>query len=222
MDENSRADILGKIAQLVGDGLAHEARLELQSKSRLELKRDYSGRGELDPAAVIQLFKVRVTECGASVRETSKPEVPQTIADLLAERGKRRILIPRGIPEEWIPGTVDPVREAELTNQEIDRCDGVLTECSLALAVTGTIILTGAAGEGPRRFTLLPDYHLCVVRQDQVRETVPEGIRELIAVRTKPITLFSGPSGTVDIEMTKVKGVHGPRTVDVLLVRAVG
>ncbi len=219
MNENSRADILRSIEQIVGNGLSRDARLELQSKSRQELKRGYSHSGQLDPAAMIELFKVRVTECGAFVRETSTPGVRQAIADLLAERGKRRILIPRGIPEEWISGTMDPVRERDLTNEEIDHCDGVLTKCTLALAITGTIILTGATGEGPRRFTLLPDYHLCVVRQDQIRETVPEGIRELIAIKGKPITLFSGPSGTVDIEMTKVKGVHGPRTVDVLLVR---
>jgi L-lactate dehydrogenase complex protein LldG len=87
-----------------------------------------------------------------------------------------------------------------------------------AIAFTGTIILRHGAGEGTRALTLIPDYHLCVVFADQVVETVPEGFERLRGMETSPLTTISGPSATADIEMTRVKGVHGPRFLDVILV----
>ena len=93
----------------------------------------------------------------------------------------------------------------------------MLTTCALAIAISGTIVLRHSPTEGRRALTLISDYHLCIVESSQVVETVPEGIRAL-ASPTEPITTISGPSATADIEMTRIKGVHGPRTLDVILV----
>ena len=100
----------------------------------------------------------------------------------------------------------------------MDGCDGVLTTATLAIAETGTIVLQDAPGQGRRALTLVPDYHLCVVEAVSVVQTVPEAFAKLQASAGKATTFFSGPSATADIEMTRIKGVHGPRFVDVVLV----
>jgi L-lactate dehydrogenase complex protein LldG len=104
----------------------------------------------------------------------------------------------------------------------LNDADGVLTACALGIAQTGTIILDRGPGQGRRALTLLPDYHLCVIREDQIVGTVPEAVaalRESAAIPGRPQTWISGPSATSDIELSRVEGVHGPRTLEVLVVR---
>ena len=111
------------------------------------------------------------------------------------------------------------VTEADLlSNVELDRFDGLISGCTVAIALTGTIVLQNAPAQGPRKLSLIPDYHLCVVFADQIVETVPEAFDRLAATATLPTTFISGPSATADIEMTRIKGVHGPRFLEVLIV----
>ena len=111
-------------------------------------------------------------------------------------------------------------RTTDWPADELDRFDGALTGCTVAIAETGTIILTAQADEGRRALTLVPDLHICVVRESQIHELVPEAldvIREL-GLEQRPITFISGPSATSDIELSRVEGVHGPRDLVVLVV----
>jgi L-lactate dehydrogenase complex protein LldG len=127
-------------------------------------------------------------------------------------------VIPLDLPREWLPETVEAVVDAGLTNADLDRSEGVLTACSVAIASTGTIVLRHGPAEGRRALTLLPDYHLCVVFREQIVQTVPEAIRRIGELKPALVTTISGPSATADIEMTRVRGVHGPRTLDVVIV----
>jgi L-lactate dehydrogenase complex protein LldG len=137
---------------------------------------------------------------------------------MLGERKVRRMVVPVGLAAEWLPGGVEFVVDEDLAATELDVVDGVMTGATLAIAETGTVVLQNVAGQGRRAVTLVPDYHLCVVRMEDVVETVPEAMDRLQATAGLATTFVSGPSATADIEMTRIKGVHGPRFLDVILV----
>jgi L-lactate dehydrogenase complex protein LldG len=162
---------------------------------------------------VVELLVDRLVDYKAEVREVS--DVTAAVAEALTRREARRLAVPQGIPPEWL-GEAEAVRDdPPLAPAELNGLDGVLTGCAVAIAETGTIILDAGPDQGRRALTLVPDYHLCVVRRDQIVRTVPEALERLDPSR--PLTWISGPSATSDIELNRVEGVHGPRTLEVLI-----
>jgi L-lactate dehydrogenase complex protein LldG len=126
-------------------------------------------------------------------------------------------LVPPGLPAAWRPDGV--AADDGWSPAQLNAADGAMTGCLLAIAESGTIMLDGGALSGRRALTLLPDYHLCVVAAEQIVGLLPEAMAALAkAVAAGPITFFSGPSATADIELDRVQGVHGPRSLDVILV----
>jgi len=167
----------------------------------------------------LDAFLERLAHYDARAIQTDAPDLDATVRTTLEDRGARDVIAPDGIPEGWLSPKVNPLKDLPpLDNETLDGADGVVTTCALAIAQTGTIVLDGGPGMGRRALTLLPDYHLCVVRAEQIVPSVPEALGRLDP--TRPLTFISGPSATVDIEMVRVKGVHGPRTLDVILVAA--
>lgn len=157
----------------------------------------------------VELFAERVADYRAIVHTVSN--VPEALKSLSG----KRIVAPTDVPAEWLIDGVEWLREP-LSIEDLDQADGVLTGCAVAIADTGTIVLDGGEAQGRRALTLLPDYHLCVVRADQIAGSVPEALARLES--TRPLTFISGPSATSDIELNRVEGVHGPRTLEVLIV----
>jgi L-lactate dehydrogenase complex protein LldG len=184
--------------------------------------RDYLIQDTKDHEERVACFVERVTEYRATVHRVEASELPEAIGSVCASRGLKTLAVPVDLPEAWsVPG-VTFLRDPPLTNAQLNDADGVLTACALGIAQTGTIVLDRGPGQGRRALTLLPDYHLCVVREDQIVGTVPEAVaalRESAANPGRPQTWISGPSATSDIELSRVEGVHGPRTLEVLVVR---
>lgn len=187
-----------------------------------EIARDYLRvHGVRTAAASADLLAAHLAEYRAKVHRTDGQGLPLLLMRLLSERGSRTVLVPPGLPPYWLSAadvTRVPDREAT-TPQELDRVDSVVTGCALAVAETGTIVLDGGPDQGRRRITLIPDHHICVIRvPDQVVDSVPQALERLDPVR--PLTWISGPSATSDIELDRVEGVHGPRTLEVVLLGA--
>lgn len=182
------------------------------------LHRDYVQTSTLPLGACLDLFVDRLRDYGADVHQCAEQQISEAVRDAMAKRRMSELLVPRDLPASWLPDGFRFIPDSELEYGEIDASQGVLTRCAIAIAITGTIVLRHSAGEGRRALTLIPDYHLCVVFASQVVETVPQGIREMGNFNAAPLTTISGPSATADIEMTRIKGVHGPRTLDVILV----
>jgi L-lactate dehydrogenase complex protein LldG len=184
-----------------------------------EVPREYRRQGDhaAGAPALLDLFTDRVVDYRATVHRSTAERLPAVLSSTLEDSG--RLLLPPGLAEQ-LPSTVDLWSEATVDDglgaTELDTFDTVLTTCAAAAAETGTIVLDGSAGQGRRAVTLVPDRHVCVVRAEQVVHNVPELLARLDPRR--PLTFISGPSATSDIELQRVEGVHGPRTLIVILV----
>jgi L-lactate dehydrogenase complex protein LldG len=187
------------------------------------VERGYRERDDAPREEIIERFAERVAEYKAEVRRVGEDDLPRAIEEALKKRGVGRLVAPTGLPKEWLPEGVEVLSDGarpRLTDEELDRSDGVLTGCALGIAQTGTIVLDAGPAQGRRVLTLLPDYHLCVVREEQVVGFVPEAFAKLegtVKDEGRAITFISGPSATSDIELNRVEGVHGPRTLEVLI-----
>ena len=206
---DARTAILGRIRLALADRPA-----------AVEVPRDYRRRSERSAEANVALFAERVGEYRATVRRAAPAELPQALAELCRDQNVRRLAVPADLPQAWRPEGVELVGDSGLSADELDQLDGALTGCALAIAETGTIVLDGGAAQGRRALTLVPDYHLCVVAEEQVTGLVPEAVERLgpAIEEGRPLTFVSGPSATSDIELNRVEGVHGPRTLHVVIV----
>ena len=212
-DNQTRGLILGRIRDILG------TRRESAAVAYQRIAREYTQEPTLSADARVHLFIERLEHYQVAVHRCSPAAVATTIAATLGARKKSRVLIPPDIDSAWLAAGFESVPDAGLSYQQLDASEGVLTGCSLAIANTGTLVLRHAAGEGRRALTLIPDYHLCVVFEGQVVQSVPEAMRQLAQWRPALVTTISGPSATADIEMTRIRGVHGPRTLDVIVVK---
>ncbi len=187
------------------------------------VQRSYRRASDEGAAAIQAEFIEKVRDYRAQVRtDLAETELAAATAAICREHGVRRLLVPDDLPARWLPEEPEDIEivrdDPTLTNEALDQCDGVLTGCALAIAQTGTLVLDGGAGQGRRALSLVPDLHICVVRSSQIVGLVPEAVSQLARNPRRPITFISGPSATSDIELTRVEGVHGPRTLIVLIV----
>ncbi|WP_370039659.1 lactate utilization protein C [Nocardioides sp.] len=175
-----------------------------------------------DPAPshqqVVDLFAERVADYRAVVDRVSAADLPGHLAGLFAPT--ERVVVPPGLENDLLNAVPTPVADDNLDAADLDTTDAVLTTATVGIAETGTIVLDHGPGQGRRALTLVPDRHVCVVRADQVVPDVPDAMAPLggSIAAGRPLTWISGPSATSDIELTRVEGVHGPRTLHVVLV----
>jgi L-lactate dehydrogenase complex protein LldG len=206
-------------------GAREEILSRIRSAPRLPpepVDRSYRREGRLSAGERAALFHERVSDYRADVRRIDPGEVAAVVSSVCAERGARRLVAPGGVPHDWRSAEIELVDDSGLDASALDALDGALTGCTVAIAETGTIVLSAGPPEGRRALTLVPDLHICVVRESQIVELVPEAVavvRDLVAGERRPITFVSGPSATSDIELSRVEGVHGPRNLVVLIVK---
>ena len=212
---NAREEVLARIAD------AHRAAPPPNLRYE-DISREYRTTSDSSAELLTELLIDRLVDYRALVRQCSLDDLGATVAHALAERGADTVAAAAGLDPSWTSNLSVSVltdglsEDDQLSVSELDGVDGVITSCAVAIAETGTLILDGSAGQGRRVITLIPDYHLCVVFVDQIVPDVPQALARLEA--TRPLTMISGPSATSDIELNRVEGVHGPRTLEVIIV----
>lgn len=179
----------------------------------------YRERGELSGDALLSLLAERLTDYRALVRVATGATLAGEISSALQRRSARTVVVPPEL-QLPLPDFAEVTVDDGLTAAELGSFDAVITRAAAAIAETGTIILDGSPDQGRRAISLVPDYHLCIVAAKQVVHLVPEAVARLASSATRPLTWISGPSATSDIELERVEGVHGPRTLEVILVTA--
>ncbi|OPC83656.1 lactate utilization protein C [Embleya scabrispora] len=230
---SSRAAILARVRRALAD---------VPSDDDFPVARDYARAHVAE--GVLELFVAHLRDYRAVVHEVAEDALPDAVAAAVERRGARTVVTPAGLPPAWTAGLAEGVCLADgwayeqlydnsinnrptvadradradiLTTSTLDTADGVLTAAAVGIAETGTIVLDAGPGQGRRALTLVPDWHLCVMRAADVVASVPQALERLDPGR--PLTWISGPSATSDIELDRVEGVHGPRTLEVLIVR---
>ncbi|MBW5420792.1 lactate utilization protein C [Streptomyces sp. BG9H] len=231
---SSRDRILGRVRRALADVPDEDAAYEQGPHDATPCEQDPDGdpayeqavdrrylreHGARTTGQTVELLAQNLADYRALVHRCADEELPHLLARLLAERGSRTVLVPPGLPPHWLTAAgLQLVHDrAASTPRELDEVDSVVTGCAVAVAETGTLVLDGSPDQGRRRITLVPDHHICVVRvPGQVVPSVPLALERLVPAR--PLTWISGPSATSDIELDRVEGVHGPRTLEVVLV----
>ncbi|CAM02779.1 L-lactate dehydrogenase complex protein LldG [Saccharopolyspora erythraea NRRL 2338] len=204
---SAREVVLGRVRS----ALAHADRQPLES-----VPRAYAA--QRPSADVVALFCERVADYRATVQRVAAPELVDAIASAARRYSARRLLVPAGVPEQWpsaLGGEFEVDDGTATGTAGLDRVDAVVTTATAGIASTGTIVLDHGPGQGRRAATLVPDVHLCVVEESRIADDVPSALADLDPAR--PLTFISGPSATSDIELDRVEGVHGPRTLHVLV-----
>ncbi|KAD3515097.1 lactate utilization protein C [Arthrobacter yangruifuii] len=203
---SARTDILERLRSALHD--APEAP---------KIPRNYRHTSDLTGEELIELLSDRLLDYKAGVSVVDEASVPARVAELLAGAS---YVVPAGLDERWTaqaPGRVVDSPEEPLSVEELDGVEAVVTGSAAAVAETGTIILDGSPGQGRRTCSLIPDHHVCLVKAEDIAGVLPEAVRRLDV--THPLTWISGPSATSDIELQRVEGVHGPRKLDVIIIR---
>jgi L-lactate dehydrogenase complex protein LldG len=208
---NAREEVLGRIRTALGENRTAVP----------DVARDYrltDGRDPGDPA-LLDLFVDRLEDYRASVLRCGPGEVAATVTRALDSGlgpgwSPGAVVVAPGLPEHWRPEDVAP--DDGRPAVELAGSAASVTGVATAVAETGTLVLDGSSLSGRRALSLLPDCLVCVVEAAQVVGSVPEGLAVLDPVA--PLTMISGPSATSDIELQRVEGVHGPRTLVVVLV----
>ncbi len=215
MANEARAAILARIQSAVA---THAGGLQGEiAQQWAALPRSYSREASRSRAEILELFEERLRDYEAHAERVSRADLSGAIARRLREQGSPRMIVPAGMPADALAGG-EFTMDAGFDYAALDGFGGVMTLATLGIALTGTLVLQNVAGQGRRAATLIPDYHLCLIGTDAVVEGVPEAMALLAPTASLATTFVSGPSATADIEMTRIKGVHGPRVLDVLLV----
>jgi L-lactate dehydrogenase complex protein LldG len=212
--------ILGRVREAIADVPAQEALAF--DRDDAEPGARYARVGELDAAARLALFVERCGDYKATVTSCADDDgaISTAVGAACARHEAQRLVVPDGLDPRWLPAGIETVvDDPSLGWRELADLDGVITGCELGIAVTGTVVLATGPAQGRRAATLLPDLHVCVVRGEQIVETVPEAMTRLAApiAARRAITFISGPSATSDIELKRVEGVHGPRRLELIV-----
>jgi L-lactate dehydrogenase complex protein LldG len=210
MSRSARSEVLGRIRAI-----------QSGEPGGVTVPREYHGPGAMTVKDQAGLLADRLADYGALVRRSPAAAAPAAIAAALRERDAHQVAGPADLPADWVAALRQPLLDRpRLDLAELSAVDAVITSVAVAIAQTGTLVLDHGPGQGRRELTLVPDVHLAVVPGERIVAAVPDAVAAVDPL--SPLTWISGPSATSDIELSRVQGVHGPRTLIVIILDGQG
>lgn len=195
------------------------SRLRRENPSPVTLSAPYGLPAAGDDA--VGLFIDRAMLAGMTVTRVGMDALPGTIVQAVVGASA-------SVVSMWDDPLLTPVRAAiEATGITVlppaaqqkpqsSQAQVGITTAVHAVAETATLALDCSPSR-PRGTSLLPPLHLAVLRQHRILPTLTELLRRVPSLPSA-FTLISGPSRSADIELTTVRGVHGPTAIVVYLV----
>jgi L-lactate dehydrogenase complex protein LldG len=155
-------------------------------------------------------------------------EAADVAARLAAERsGGRPVAVATGDPLIAmlnLPARLDRIGARPLLPDdprwpvEIASAGAGATGAIRGLAATGTVAVACGPGS-PRSVSLLPPAHVCLLAEADLLPDLSSALPSLTALPSS-LTWISGPSRSADLEMKITLGVHGPASLDVVVIAA--
>ena len=170
---------------------------------------------------------------GRMIGPIGPDELAYTIVATARERGANSVAIGKGVALNLTlaaqaledagmavvkAGPVDSDTRAAMRDK-LAHADAGVAEADYAIASTGTLAVLSDEHR-PSALTLLPPASIVVLRIDRIKADLAGALEAIgpAELEARRLTLITGPSRTADIEKRIVMGVHGPKSLDVIVV----
>jgi L-lactate dehydrogenase complex protein LldG len=220
----SRDTLLANIRRSLGvTGRESTRREEVADRLGQHPRGVIPARGQLEPAARLELFRTMVEAASGTVDEVQRAaDVPGAITAFLRSHNLP-MRLRRGADARLARLPWDQERTLEV---DVGPSDGgqlaAVSHAFGAIAESGTLMMVSGL-DNPTTLNFLPDTHIVVLDAEDVAgdyETMWTRLRARYGVGVMPrtVNLITGPSRSADIEQTLILGAHGPRRLHVVVV----
>jgi L-lactate dehydrogenase complex protein LldG len=221
--DQARALVFSRIRAGLGvTGKDRTREAAVEDRLRKHPRGTIPARARADREALFELMSTMLAAQGAEVTRASTPQdAVQAIATDLREHALPSRLRMGGDAElAALPWETAPEIERVFGPAD-DKDRASLSRAVVAAAETGTLFLVSGT-DNPTTLAFLPEVHFILIRAGDVVGSYEEAFdrsRLIYGEGTLPrtVNLISGPSRTADIEQTIVRGAHGPKRLDVVI-----
>ena len=190
-----------------------------------------------DTIRLVELFRLSLAELSGKMHLVTKEKLPATVAEIIRNQQAKTVMgynsaylkslqLKKSLenltapPLYWIPTFRPENFDEQLYRSQLASADLAITSADYLIAETATLIFRGKHNPS-RLITLLPPALIVIVSIASLLpdlETFHSLLNATGSERDESLIYFSGPSRTADIEKILVLGVHGPKTLTVLVV----
>lgn len=169
--------------------------------------------------ALVTTFQQKLQAIGGHVHHATPTNVGAVVAALLRQLAATRAFSSDADAIRKVTAATADLQwlGPDAPRAELLACDVGVTTAWLGIAETGTLVLRSDL-ERSRQASLVPPVHVALLDSRRLVGTLGAALAELPRPLPPAVTFVTGPSRTADIELQLVVGVHGPKSLHVVLI----